>query len=155
MPTAQATDGVIGIDRNWRYTYLNDQALWRHRATASPDLTRESILGESIWDFYPDAQGTEIHDLYKRAMDDGIAGTIQAYFRGYWMQLTAEPCPDGIWVSYQQIEPPVGDCKVCEEEARVLRGMEQVCSDMAQALPSGELREHLLRTGRRYGDAVS
>ena len=46
-------DGMISVDNEWRYTFLNDAALITH------PLSREESIGKVLWDVYPEMKRHE------------------------------------------------------------------------------------------------
>jgi hypothetical protein len=49
------TDEFFALDRQWRYTYINERALDRVRALKGEELTCEVLLGKNLWELYPEA----------------------------------------------------------------------------------------------------
>src|SRR5690242_9827787 len=54
-------DGFLALDREWRFTYLNDAAT----RVMGP---RDELLGRSHWEAYPATLGTPIEVNYRRAV---------------------------------------------------------------------------------------
>src|SRR5919112_519704 len=52
------TDEFAAFDREWRYTYINERALSVIRRVKGEELTREDLVGKSIWEIYPEAVGS-------------------------------------------------------------------------------------------------
>lgn len=61
------TDAFVAMDRDWRYVYANDRALARLAAWRGVPVTREDIIGKSVWDLFPDARGTETENRQRAA----------------------------------------------------------------------------------------
>jgi PAS domain S-box-containing protein len=84
-------DGVVTLDRDWRFTYVNapaEQALGRPRA---------ALLGKCVWEEYPHNLGTEVERQLRRA----AAGRVACDYRGHdptqdrWYDNRVYPMPDG------------------------------------------------------------
>ncbi len=95
------TDGVLGIDRNWRITYLNPQAQ-QILASSGP------ILGRNFWKTYPDTlyENSPYVKHYYRAMYDREAGEFEAFYPeplNLWFQVLSRPSPDGIVLFFRNI----------------------------------------------------
>ncbi|HJU19414.1 MAG TPA: PAS domain S-box protein [Stellaceae bacterium] len=65
-------DAFFAVDREWRLTYVNRPAetLWGKR--------REELLARNIWEVFPEAVGTPIHDAMQRAMRERRAFSCEA-----------------------------------------------------------------------------
>ena len=62
------TDEFAAVDRERRYTYINDRALRRIQTLKGEELTREDILGENAWELIPELVGSVFYDKYHEAM---------------------------------------------------------------------------------------
>lgn len=93
------TDGFFTLDRQWRFIYVNRQA------EVILQRSRESLLGRSIWDAFPDAVGTEFDHAYHRAVAESRAVSFEAYYPGLelWVDVTAYPSPQGLAVYFRDI----------------------------------------------------
>ncbi len=59
------TDAFYALDAEWRFTYANSQA------EELLDRSREAILGEVVWDAFPETVGTKLETAYREAMETG------------------------------------------------------------------------------------
>ena len=84
------TDAFFALDRDWRFTYLNDQAE-RLLSRARADL-----LGKNVWDEFPAAVGTDFDRQYHRAVDERTAVAFEAYY----------PPPLDTWFEVGPTPPP-------------------------------------------------
>jgi signal transduction histidine kinase len=68
-------------------------------------VTREEILGMSMWEVFPDAVGTEVEHRLRAAMDARDPVEFELYFAptGEWVQAHAYPSPSGLSVYYRNI----------------------------------------------------
>jgi len=57
------SDGFYALDRDWRFTHVNDAALYHM------GMTREDVLGRTIFDVLPGFRGSTVEDKYRRAME--------------------------------------------------------------------------------------
>ena len=89
-------DGLVILDREWRYTYVNAQAA---RILGRP---RSELLGECVWDLFPFLVGTEMERQMRRAADERVTceflGNDAAAGRFYEHRVS--PTPDGGVVVY-------------------------------------------------------
>ena len=66
-------DGFLALDRDWRYVYVNAAA---ERMLGIP---RERLLGQMLWDLFPDKKGTELERQFRRAAS-GESADFEDYF---------------------------------------------------------------------------
>jgi PAS domain S-box-containing protein len=92
-------DGVISVDKAWRYTYLNDAALPLHPGG------REGVLGRSLWDVHPHLRGTIFQDKYQEAMEQRKVVEFEVYHDTVrtWYSVRAYPSEDGLTIYYKDI----------------------------------------------------
>lgn len=93
------TDGFAIMDRDWRITYANPNAL------AAFGFVAEQVIGESYWDLFPDARGTAFEENYRRAMECGQDARFEAEYGplGMWFRVSVFPFEDGIAISFADI----------------------------------------------------
>ncbi len=95
------TDAVLGLDKNWRITYLNPRA----QQILSP---RGDVLGTVLWETFPAAfyDGSPFVEHYHRAMNQGVPGDFETYYPdplNLWLHVSARPSKDGIIVFFRDI----------------------------------------------------
>ena len=93
-------DAFVAFDRDWRFTYVNDQS------EKVMNRTREALLGRVLWDEFPGTVGSVFEREYRRAMDEQITVTFEEFFPplNLWVEVRAYPSADGgLSVFYQDI----------------------------------------------------
>src|SRR5690606_13348825 len=60
------TDAFIALDNNWNYTYVNKKAAELHNRPP------EELIGNNIWELYPQLVGTSFYDALLEAHDTGV-----------------------------------------------------------------------------------
>lgn len=92
-------DGMISVDNNWRYTFLNDAALSTH-----PE-GREATLGKVIWDVHPEMEGTAFKAGYLEAMATQKVVEIEDYYAHFnaWFYVKVYPSPDGLTLIFRDV----------------------------------------------------
>lgn len=60
-------DGFFAVDRQWRFTHINDAALLHFRKS------RDEVLGRQLFEVFPAARGTVFETQYQHAMESGEA----------------------------------------------------------------------------------
>ena len=98
-------DCVYSMDRDFRITYLNDNA---RRQFAKPNL-----IGRRIREILPGSEGSEFADCYRRVMETRRSESIEAFFPpdNAWFEAHVTPSDDGITIFYRDIT----DRKAAEE----------------------------------------
>ncbi|MCG6659317.1 EAL domain-containing protein [Halomonas campisalis] len=106
------TDGFFTLDTQWRFTYLNREAekLLRHR--------RDRLLGQNVWEAFPEALGTLFESEYRRAMAEGISVAFEEYNPrlDLWVEVHAYPTDEGLAVYFQNIN----ERKAADQQLRIL-----------------------------------
>jgi PAS domain S-box-containing protein len=99
------TDAFVAVDRDWRYTYINDRALKRMQVRSGRPVSRDEMLGRNVWDVFPEAVGTEIHRRCQEAMRGQSAVEFETYFEpsGEWIEAHAYPSEAGLSIYYRDI----------------------------------------------------
>ena len=96
------SDGFIVMDRAWRITYVNRRAedLLRPLAKA-----RANLVGSEFWREFPALQGSPFEGAYRRAMADGVATEVEAFFAPLdaWFAARAYPSGDGLSLLFQDV----------------------------------------------------
>ena len=93
------TDAFFGLDRNWEFTYVNNEA---ERLLKS---TEEELLGRILWEAYPEAVGTTFEEEYRRAMDDQEAVSFEEYYPPLdtWFAVRVYPSESGLSVYFRDV----------------------------------------------------
>jgi PAS domain S-box-containing protein len=107
------TEGFMVIRRDWSIVQLNAEGL------RIAGLTADQVIGRNHWEVFPDSIGTEGAAMYRRAMEQGIAGSAEyRHPRGegdtVWTELRAYPINDGIATFFRDIT----DRRLAEERLR-------------------------------------
>jgi PAS domain S-box-containing protein len=93
------TDGFFALDRDWRFTYVNDAA------EEILEANSEELLSRNIWDAFPEAVGTKFYTEYHRAMAAQEPVTFQEYFEPLekTFEVRAFPSEDGLSVHFRTV----------------------------------------------------
>jgi PAS domain S-box-containing protein len=93
------SDGVLVVDRQWRYTYVNTAAerLSGHR--------RDEMLGRTRFEVFPEFAGTPFDTACRRAMDERVTVRFEEYYAPFdkWVAETVCPSPGGLVLLVQDI----------------------------------------------------
>jgi PAS domain S-box-containing protein len=99
------TDASVATDRDWRFVYANDRALARLAAWRGRPVTREDIIGNNVWDLFPDLRGTETESRLRAAMGATEPVEFDMYFgpTDEWVEAHAHPSASGLSIYYRSI----------------------------------------------------
>jgi PAS domain S-box-containing protein len=89
---ASISDAFSALDREWRYTYVNE------KVALLAGLPKEKMIGRVIWEIFPEVVGTEFYDLAQRVMESGKAGYGEFFYVPWkrWLDTRLYPTKDGI-----------------------------------------------------------
>lgn len=121
------TDGFIGLDREWRFTYVNAES---ERQTGR---RRTDLLGRNYWDVFPDAVNTTIHRELLRVATDRKPADFEQYDAPgkRWFRIKAYPAADGgVWAFYDDVT----ERRAIEEERSALLVREREARQEAETL---------------------
>lgn len=92
-------DAFFTVDNNWIVTY------WNKVAEQLLNRKRENILGQNLWDIYPDAVVQDFYAQYHKAMVTGQNLTFEEYYPNSkkWFEVSAYPKEDGLSVYFKDI----------------------------------------------------
>jgi diguanylate cyclase (GGDEF)-like protein/PAS domain S-box-containing protein len=117
------TDGYVAIGRDWTVTYVN------RAAEAMASVPRQQMLGQGLWDIYPDATPS-FRRRYERAMA-GEQVSFQGEYEGLgWFEIRVHPVPTGIAIYLRDI---TARRAAEEEQARLAEAAEAAGRQLAHA----------------------
>jgi two-component system, chemotaxis family, CheB/CheR fusion protein len=92
-------DGFYALDRQWRFTHVNDATL-RHMGKM-----REEILGRTLFDIYPDVRDSIIEAEYARAMESGEPRHFEnpSLITGRVLEIHAYPGSDNLTILFRDV----------------------------------------------------
>lgn len=93
------TDGFFAINESWEITYWNKQA---EKMLGRP---RSELIGNNLWEMFPEAVSLKFYENYRRAMEERISLTFEEYFyiAEIWFEVCVYPSPNGITVYFKDI----------------------------------------------------
>ncbi|WP_243147048.1 ATP-binding protein [Scytonema sp. UIC 10036] len=132
----RVTDAFYGLDRQWRFTYVNRQC------EKYLKKTREELLGKVVWDVFPVAKGTAFEEQYYKAMREQVAVHFEVFspFSDLWVEVHVYPSKDGISVNFRDIT----ERKELEKRQEALLESERVARAEAERI--GRLKDEFLAT---------
>ncbi len=93
------TDGFFTVDHHWRFTYFNQ------KAEQILQRTRAELLGQNLWDVFPELVGTSFDREYHEAVTQQVAVTFEEFYSPLetWFEVHAYPSPEGLSVVFNDI----------------------------------------------------
>jgi PAS domain S-box-containing protein len=105
MVLESVTDGILVLDLDWCYTYINERALARLRRAVGQELTREEVLGKSLWQLQPNIVGGRFAQQVREAKHERNVAELV-----FWFEPTAEfleariyPSDDGLTIYFRDV----------------------------------------------------
>lgn len=93
------SDGLVTLDREWRYTYANAKA---------GELIRrnpQDLVGKHIWTEFPHNVGRPLQRACERAMAGQVMVRLEGYSPTYgrWFEYRIYPSPDGLTIYFGDV----------------------------------------------------
>jgi PAS domain S-box-containing protein len=76
------SDAFYAVDREWRFTYLNERAVRGLSYLAGRPFAADELLGRTLWETLPAIVGTSTEARYRRAMREQRAAVFEATHPG-------------------------------------------------------------------------
>jgi PAS domain S-box-containing protein len=85
------SEGFSALDHDWRYTHVND------RVAEMAGWPKEKMIGQVIWEIFPEAVGTEFYEKAQRVMRTREPSHGEFYAPwGRWVDTRMYPTKEGI-----------------------------------------------------------
>jgi two-component system, cell cycle sensor histidine kinase and response regulator CckA len=154
------TDAFYLLDRDWRFSYVNPRAEQLLRRSA------DEMLGQVVWEAFPEAVDSPLHDAYHRAGAGGGPQVLDSMWYPplqTWFQVNAYPSAQGVAVYFRDVtDEHAGRQRLVEQAAlldesqdailvRDLDGTVTYWNAGAERLYGWSASEAM---GRRYADLV-
>lgn len=93
------TDAFFAVDREWRVTYMNEQA------ERLLERRRDELLDKNLWEMFPDTVGSAFYREYQRTMEQETSATFEEYFPPLdgWFEIRTYASEDGLSVYFHDI----------------------------------------------------
>ncbi|TVQ13807.1 MAG: PAS domain S-box protein [Leptolyngbya sp. DLM2.Bin27] len=93
------TDAFFILDHEWRFTFLN------HQVERLLQRQRADLLGNCVWDEFPEVVGTVVEQQYKQAVNEGRSVEFRAFNPrlNRWFEVRAYPSSEGLAVYFQDV----------------------------------------------------
>ena len=127
------------MDREWRYTYINERALRSVNRVLGKEHTREDLLGKNVWELLPEIVGSEFYWKCHEAMSDQKTVQFEVFSQrsDMWFEVHVYPTREGLAVYSQDIT----DRKRTETEVETRTHQQAVVAEFGyQALAETDLQ---------------
>lgn len=106
------TDAFYTVDRDWRFTYVNQKA--GEMTGRNPD----DLIGRSLWDEFPRLRESEFGYAYRRAFKENRPIEMEQFYLplGRWYEVRAYPSIEGLAVYFYDVT----ERKQSQEQLRLL-----------------------------------
>jgi PAS domain S-box-containing protein len=86
------SEAFSALDRDWRYTHVND------RVAEMAGWPKEKMIGQVIWEIFPEAVGTEFYEKAQRVMRTREPSHGEFFYASWkrWVDTRMYPTKDGL-----------------------------------------------------------
>jgi PAS domain S-box-containing protein len=93
-------DGVVVLDKDWHYVYVNQKAAIMLQRQKPADL-----IGKHIWTEYPEGVGQPFQLVYEKAMREQIPIVFEDHYEPWdlWFENRIYPRPDSLLILFTEI----------------------------------------------------
>jgi PAS domain S-box-containing protein len=124
--TERISDAYYAVDADWEITYWNDQMATR------TDVPAEEVVGETVWDAFPEILGTKAETNYREAMATQKKRSFELYLDDpfeYWVEADVYPNDDGLSVFSREITDRKESERELRETTKTLRAIIEASPD--------------------------
>src|SRR2546423_885781 len=99
------SDEFFTLDREWRFTYINERGLAAGQQIPGRELTAAALLGESIWELFPQLIGTTFEHEAHRAVREQTVVELEYWspVAGRWVEIRIYPSEVGVSIYLHDI----------------------------------------------------
>ena len=125
------SDGFMILDRQWRYRYVNPRCAEILRRPV------DGLVGQCMWDLYPDAYDLPFSRACRDAMETGQPATVENFYpaMGVWFENRILPVADSLHVYFRDV---TARKRIEAENERAVVAMRELDSRLQLAMEVGE-----------------
>ncbi|MBW4463634.1 MAG: PAS domain S-box protein [Nodosilinea sp. WJT8-NPBG4] len=96
---SRISDAFVALDQDCRFTYVND------RYCEIVDTERDALLGQIVWELFPETADSEVHRQFQRALSEQTPVVFEWLFAAWnrWFEYRVYPSPDGLTIFLTEI----------------------------------------------------
>jgi len=93
------TDAFFAVDREWRFTYVNQEAERLLRRS------RTELIGENLWSEFSEAIPLPFYAEYHRALQESVPVHFEEFYPplSIWVEVHTYPTPEGLAVYFRDV----------------------------------------------------
>jgi PAS domain S-box-containing protein len=94
------TEGLLILDKDWKFTLLNKQGAVIFGSNA------DDLIGKRMWDVFPQIQNANIFAAYQRTIEDGQPVEFEEYYpepANKWLECHCYPSAQGLSVYFRDV----------------------------------------------------
>lgn len=94
------TDGLMMLDKHWRYTYFNEQG------ARVLGMRAEELVGSCMWDLFPHARTSKFYKGFSRAVERQETVVLEEFYPeplNLWLECHCYPFDDGLSVYFHDV----------------------------------------------------
>lgn len=132
-------DEFFAVDREWRYTFINERALAAVGRMPGRNLRAADLLGRTVWEVFPELVGTTFdHEAHRALREQAVVNfEMRSPFTGRWTDVRLYPSEAGLSVHVRDIT----ERKRGEEELRRRGEQQALLAELGRrALASDDLQ---------------
>ncbi|WP_156119946.1 EAL domain-containing protein [Leptolyngbya sp. KIOST-1] len=124
------TDAFFALDQNWRFIYLNQ------RAEQFLRRSRHRVLGQNLWQEFPEVLDTQMAQHLRRAIIDRVSLTFEEYMArsDSWCEFHVYPTQEGLAVYFQDVTSRKRAYDQIEHQIRREQALNRVVQAIRQSL---------------------
>ena len=138
------TDAVYALDDDWRFTFLNDEA---GRLLRRED---EKLVGANVWEEFPEAVDSEIHDRYHEAIETGEPVAFETHYEPLdtEFEIRAFPSETGLTAYFRDVSERRRVAAELRENVEALQRLYAVGADSGLSFEAKQ--DRILDVGTEY-----
>ncbi len=123
------TDAFFLLDPDWRFSYANREM------ERLLHVRREHIIGQNVWDVFPEEENGVFHQHYKKAFETGQAVHFETFFgqEKLWLEVRAFPSKEGLSVYFSDVTEKVKSQKELYRQNKDLQQFTYIVSHNLRA----------------------
>jgi len=137
------TDAFVSLDRNWCFTYLNQQA------AQLIQRSREELLGQNLWETFPDFVGSILDQECHKALSQQIPTSFEEFypFLRNWFEVRVFPATDGLSLFLVDVT------ERRQAQAELLE-MSTALGNAVEGIARLDIKGHYIALNRAYAEAL-
>jgi signal transduction histidine kinase/PAS domain-containing protein len=120
------SDAFFALDDEWRFTYLNERA----HEVINPE--GRELVGENIWEAFPEATERQFKPKYEQAVQDQETVTFEEYYPeplDAWFEVRAYPSESGLSVYFRDTTDNVERQRELRVQGKALQEATELIAD--------------------------